>query len=325
MDDILVSVLCITYNHKDYIAQAVESFIMQKTNFKFEIIIHDDCSSDGTDKILKKLEKKYPDIIKLVLQSENKYSKNEDIIGKYMLPLSRGKYLAFCEGDDYWIDNKKLQKQVDVLEKYPSYVACTHNTIRLNCFKKKMNEDYLYFTEESKPYSLIDVIPGMNWHTSSLLARKDIYSIMPKFMLLKSKYTGADYFTNIKLCLYGQVFKLKDTMSVYRYGSKNSWTLQNYKNSERYVRILKNQNEVLRAVPNEYPLGKIEINAINNKILKNKFDILIFMGNFKEIKVEPYLAIYRSMPAKEKLIVFVKCHFRKCYEFYRKKRGKNIG
>ena len=103
-DDILVSINCITYNHEKYIAQAIESFLMQITNFKYEILIHDDASTDNTVKIIKEYEKKYPNVIKTIFQKENQYSKGKkvEIFG---FKKSRGKYIAFCEGDDYWLYN----------------------------------------------------------------------------------------------------------------------------------------------------------------------------------------------------------------------------
>lgn len=113
----LVSVCCLTYNHVKYIADAIEGFLIQKTSFPFEIIIHDDASTDGTEKIVKEYADKHPELIVAILQSENQYSKNQGkIAARFVWPRTRGKYIAWCEGDDYWTDRDKLQKQVDFLE-----------------------------------------------------------------------------------------------------------------------------------------------------------------------------------------------------------------
>lgn len=118
----LVSVCCITYNHAPYISQCVDGFLMQKTSFPYEIIINDDCSSDGTTEILKEYAEKYPDLIQLILHDENQYSKGiRRILATFVYPLVKGKYIAICEGDDYWTDPNKLQKQVDFLESHPDY------------------------------------------------------------------------------------------------------------------------------------------------------------------------------------------------------------
>lgn len=117
----LVSICCITYNHEKYIRDSIESFLMQETNFPFEIIIHDDASTDKTADIIREYEKKYPELIKPIYQTENQYSKGIRV-SLLTYKKSRGKYIAFCEGDDYWTDPLKLQKQVTFLEENPDYV-----------------------------------------------------------------------------------------------------------------------------------------------------------------------------------------------------------
>ena len=116
----LVSICSITYNHAPYIRQCLEGFLMQKTSFPFEIIINDDCSTDGTTEIIQEYAEKYPDIIKPIFHDENQYLKGvRGMFATFCYPRAQGKYIALCEGDDYWIDPLKLQKQVDILEKSP--------------------------------------------------------------------------------------------------------------------------------------------------------------------------------------------------------------
>jgi glycosyltransferase involved in cell wall biosynthesis len=117
----LVSILCITYNHEKYIAQAIEGFLMQKTNFKFEIIIHDDASTDRNVESIKSYQVKHPKLFKCIFQTENQYSKKDGSLEKAIFDAPIGKYVAFCEGDDYWTDPLKLQKQVDFLEANPDH------------------------------------------------------------------------------------------------------------------------------------------------------------------------------------------------------------
>lgn len=124
----LVSVCCITYNHEPYIAQTLDSFLMQKTEFPFEVLIHDDASTDRTADIIRKYEKKFPQIIKPIYQKENQYSQGKrDISATWNFPRAKGKYIAMCEGDDYWIDENKLQIQADFLENNPEYGMCYTN------------------------------------------------------------------------------------------------------------------------------------------------------------------------------------------------------
>jgi glycosyltransferase involved in cell wall biosynthesis len=121
MEKPLVSVCCITYNHENFIAQAIEGFLIQKTNFPIEIIIHDDASTDNTQQVIRQYFEKYPELIVPIFQTENQYSKKVDIEEVIVFPSARGKYIALCEGDDYWTDPYKLQKQVDFLEENPDY------------------------------------------------------------------------------------------------------------------------------------------------------------------------------------------------------------
>lgn len=118
----VVSVCCITFNHSEFIRACLDGFLSQETNFQFEIIINDDCSTDGTKEIILEYASKHPGIIVPVFHRENKYSQGiRGMFINYVFPKARGKYIAMCEGDDYWTDPLKLQKQFDFLENNPSY------------------------------------------------------------------------------------------------------------------------------------------------------------------------------------------------------------
>ena len=121
---ILVSIVTLAYNHAEYIRQCLDGFIMQQTTFAFEVLIHDDASTDGTTDIIREYEVKYPHIIKPIYQRENQHQKGIAIGSTYLYPRVLGKYIAECEGDDYWTDPLKLQKQVDFMEHHPEYGLC---------------------------------------------------------------------------------------------------------------------------------------------------------------------------------------------------------
>lgn len=122
----LVTIQCLTYNHEKYIRRCLDGFVMQKTNFRFEAIVHDDASTDGTSKIVREYADKYPDIIKPIFETENQYSKSDGSLNRIMYEHTLGKYVALCEGDDYWTDPYKLQKQVDYLEQHDDVVCSCH-------------------------------------------------------------------------------------------------------------------------------------------------------------------------------------------------------
>lgn len=112
----MVSIRCFVYNHEPFLRQCLDGIVMQKTNFKFEAIVHDDCSTDNSVSIIREYAEKYPEIIKPIYETENQYSKHDNSLKNIMDSACTGKYVALCEGDDYWTDPFKLQKQVDILE-----------------------------------------------------------------------------------------------------------------------------------------------------------------------------------------------------------------
>lgn len=125
-DILMVTIHCLIYNHEPYLRQCLDGFIIQKTNFHFEAIVHDDASTDGSAAIIREYAEKYPDIIKPIYEIENQYSKRDGSLTRIMNAHMHGKYIAMCEGDDYWIDPLKLQKQVDFLESHPECsLVCT--------------------------------------------------------------------------------------------------------------------------------------------------------------------------------------------------------
>lgn len=135
-DNPLVSIKCMTYNHENFIAQCIDGFLMQKTNFPFEILIHDDCSTDKTESIVRDYEAKFPKIIKGIYETENQWKKGCGAHHTKIDAAIKGKYIAICEGDDYWIDENKLQIQVDFLENNPEYGMCYTKTKKWNELKQ---------------------------------------------------------------------------------------------------------------------------------------------------------------------------------------------
>lgn len=127
-NDIILSISCITYNHVNFIRTCLESFLMQKTNFPIEVVIYDDASTDGTREIIEEYTKKYPTIFFPLFQTENQYSKGiRGLNARFNFSRCRGKYIAICEGDDFWNDPQKLQKQVDFLDANPDYFITGHD------------------------------------------------------------------------------------------------------------------------------------------------------------------------------------------------------
>ena len=219
----LVSICCLTFNHVSYVLQALDGFLMQKTSFDYEIIIHDDASTDGTQEIIKAYQENYPEIIKPILQSENQYSKGIKPIFKYVFPRAQGKYIALCEGDDYWTDPLKLQKQVDFLEANKEYSLCYHRVnLEINGIVDTDENDitekrYKNIPDKTK-IGIDDLLKQGNFiHTPSVMFKKTDLKEIP----FETKYsTVGDYFLYIMLTADNNKFikKLQDKMAVYRRG-----------------------------------------------------------------------------------------------------------
>ncbi|MEY8729271.1 glycosyltransferase [Francisella philomiragia] len=204
--DILVSICCITYNHEKFISEALDSFLMQVTNFAFEIIVGEDCSTDNTLNIIKNYQRSYPDIIKLVDRNAN-VGMNKNLINTFK--KCNGKYIAFCEGDDYWTDPLKLQKQVDFLEQNPKYVIC-YTGVKAISEDGDFIEDYLGgTTRDLTSYEMKTVSPI---NTLTVLFRNIITSFPREFNVTKypdlfmwvllSEYGDGKYLGDIKPSIY---------------------------------------------------------------------------------------------------------------------------
>ena len=209
----LVSICSITYNHASYIRECLDGFLMQKTTFPFEIIIHDDCSTDGTDKIIKEYVKKYPDIIKPIFETGNQYSKGvRGMFAKYCYPQAKGKYIALCEGDDYWTDPLKLQKQVDFLELHQDCSLCFHN-VMTKTVEGEFKSD-LAKIDSSRIYSPNEIIRNWTIPTCSVLFRAE--KIAGDSDRDNPKFKYGDNVLFLTAAKYGQLYGINEYMGVYR-------------------------------------------------------------------------------------------------------------
>ena len=207
---LFVAIWMVTYNHEDYIAKAVDSVMMQNTKFKYKLFIGEDCSKDKTREICIKLKKKYPDKIELLLQDKNIGDfKNAQFIYKLCFE-SGAKYVAMCEGDDYWSNPFKLQKQVDFLEKNKNYNICVHNTDLLK--DKELFEKEWRWDPKRTTFTAIDYIFALFFHTSSAVFRVG----ERKNYIFDSSIIQGDMDIFLSSINDKKVFFLEESMSVYR-------------------------------------------------------------------------------------------------------------
>ena len=217
----LVSIRCIAYNQKKYIKDTLEGFVQQKTTFKFEAIVHDDASTDGTAEIIKEYANKYPHIIKPIFETENQYSKHDGSLRKIMDEACKGKYIALCEGDDYWTDSYKLQKQIDFLENIPDYTMCCTNATILSPMGV-LHWKRFEMSCDINPNRMIKG-GGSLIATCTQVYRKDVFTVYSSLDYCMKCQIG-DYPLQILSSLLGKVHYIHEKTSVYRYQADGSWT-----------------------------------------------------------------------------------------------------
>lgn len=268
----LVSICCTTFNHESYIADALEGFVNQKTNFHYEVLIHDDASTDRTAEIIKEFELKYPNLVKPIYQDVNQYSKGIQINRTFNYSRALGKYIALCEGDDYWIDSLKLQRQINYMKANPECTFCFTNAKIIDVQQQKESRIFIPYSKENEKYyydenssydvgklALLGFIP-----TATFMFRKSILENPPDFYL--RKYPGGD----LKLKLYatsqGYAHFINEVTSVYRTNVLGS-TMSRWK---KY-----NKDQL-------YSHNKGYINLIN---AVNKYTNYVYSSDFDKLKV----------------------------------------
>ncbi len=243
-----VSVICLLYNMKDYIAQALDGMLMQKTDFPFEIIVHDDASTDGSAEILREYAEKYPDIIVPIYQEKNQYSQNVKITPTFIFPRVRGEYISYCECDDYWTDPCKLQKQYDFMEAHPDYSLCAAKVRQVNCSDPSVPDKLIgpFETGEVTIEQILGQMDKQAFCTCSLFIRKKVLFERP------ADFPGkGERVIILWLALNGRVWFINEEVGVYRRARPGSWTERSWKKGNEtkiqtyfgYIRVYKSFND----------------------------------------------------------------------------------
>lgn len=296
MEQVQVSIVCNAYNHESYIRDALEGFVMQKTSFPFEVLIHDDASTDKTADIIRQYEKKYPELIKPIYETENQYSKKDGSLSRIQYGRVRGKYIALCEGDDYWTDPHKLQKQFDVMEKHPEIDICataaeteTNGKITGKCAPS--NVDTIFNVEE--------VINGGGGFvaTASLMCRAEIRKNPYPFLQMMP----LDYFMQIAGALRGGMLFLSEPMCVYRVATPGSWTVSMQKSIEEQNDHKERVNRSLQCLDKDTN-GKYH-DVINQTIKEQNFQGFIRNYDFDSALLPEYRQWYMRLPVFKRAMI----------------------
>lgn len=326
MNHVKVSICCLVFNHERYLRKCLDGFINQKTSFEFEILIHDDASCDQSVEIIREYVQRYPEIIKPVYQTENQYSQGKKVSWIYQFPRSKGKYIAFCEGDDYWCDENKLQIQYEEMEKNSDAVLCVHDVLVINedgCMmdysfpKKCVQQKVLVPREMMKIMEENEMYP---FQTSSYFIKaeyiKNLYHNSPKFMNVSN--VG-----DIPLMLYsltkGNVLYINQILSHYRINSVCGWNAI-YRNTKK-MKISQIKVDIASYyLFDDYTNGSYE-DILENVISRQMFNMFLLKKNYKILFSLPYNKYLREFSMKNRVYFKLLSRYPSVEKIYNRFKG----
>lgn len=280
-----VSIICLTYNQEKYVRDCLEGFVMQQTSFPFEVLVYDDASTDSTPEIIRDYAAKYTEIFKPTLYQENNFSKGLGYVGFYTgIKEAEGVYIAYCEGDDYWTDPLKLQKQVDFLEAHPNYEVCAHETLIKNDRYTQLDgmlfsefTKNLFVSTTKKHYTFEDALTGNIFHVSSLMY-KNFPIQLPEWL---PQVSAGDMVLFMLLAEKGDMYVMPEVMSVYRSHSDSlTSTRDEYATSNAFyelsIKVLRLMNRYWNRQYQDliYPLiSRYYVECMFTYLHKRRFDL----------------------------------------------------
>ena len=259
MENVTISIVCDVFNHEPYLRQCLDGFVMQKTDFPFEILINDDASTDKSVDIIKEYVSKYPSLFKPIYQSENQFSQGVGIWSNIQFPRATGKYIAICEGDDFWTNPLKLQKQVDILEADESLMACCTNSSLVDkegtLIEEKLSRPVVPDNREGK-YTLREFFEqNHTYPTASMVFRRTHFDeICEKFRKTRNPFLG-DWTLWIAILCFGNMYYLDEVTCAYRI---NPTSVTHSKVDERRLGLAKANFKILPAVASILPAEGFE-------------------------------------------------------------------
>ena len=286
----LVSVIALSYYHENYLHTALDSILDQKTNFPFEVLVHDDASPDGSADIIREYAAAYPEIIKPIFQRENQYSNGPEYILQAFLPRIKGKYIAYLECDDYWTDPHKLQEQVDFLEEHPSFLAVAHNCTVIDRDGNPNGEQYpeCKDPEYTREHFFNNILAGQ----LCTFVMRDILTKHPgdHHLFYKLPSGPFDRAFNLTLLFSGRVACIQKSMSAYRHVTSGGMSY-----SATYRFDLKREALYYRKLM----LYCLKMGGIGDAVGMQRWfidflNMIVKRGDLTQEQAAPYIDIYRN-------------------------------
>lgn len=280
-EEIIVSIRCLTYNQEPFIRQCLDGFVNQKTTFRFEAIVHDDASTDGTAEIVREYAEKYPEIIKPIFEEKNLWCRDYNLLVKKMQTACTGKYVAFCEGDDFWTDSYKLQKQVDFMESHPEYVMIATNYDIIDRDGKLIEE----IRREEDEYVFDDFLRWNRVGTLTVLYRKNCLELyIPPISGLRM----GDYSFWLYMTMQGKCKHLQANTSSYRLLTNSA---SHFSSSQKSLLF---ELDVLRI--RDYYATLMKRNDLIMSGMRIKLDQILrdsFDNNYRDVINEQFMSLYK--------------------------------
>lgn len=319
----MVSVLCTAYNHERYLRECLDGFLSQKTDFPFEILINDDCSTDSTADIIREYAARYPEKIRPFYQEENLFSRvgMPGLFERVFYPNARGKYIALCEGDDKWCDSEKLRLQVEFLEAHPDYTACVHNTTLHFCEDAAADRP-LIEKRGDRDVEFSTVITGMSnaFHTSSILARREYIVSPPDFHYVAGSYGFTDYAIGLWLAMNGKIRFIDREMSVYRISSNpEAWSSNLGRSYGKLKEFIAGEIAMMETMLPQ--LEGDDRRAAERELTLRRYELYDITGQVEKLYQPPYRAILEAKPFSYRLKTGIKKAFPALHAYYRRKQG----
>ena len=303
----LVSICCVTYNHADTVARALDGFLAQQADLPIEILVHDDASTDGTPDILRAYAARYPDVVKPLFETENQYRKGTAMDATFNFPRATGAYIALCEGDDYWTDPHKLQKQVDCLRAHPGCTFCFTNATVLDGSGKAPERPFLpyypeeaaYYTPATREYDLAEITRLSFLPTASFLFPREALARVPAELLLAPCPYG-DLRLKLLLTAAGRAVYLHAFTCVYRLNAQGSAMAAWGAESVQKTRLRCEQTLAMLRGVDGFSGGRYR--EALSRLMDAQYRVLLEAAPSRKLLHDPDAArVYRSLPVVRRI------------------------